>query len=380
MNRSPHTGHAVQRLHDCRAHQYDPVREMKHNWRGWFASTVFHVSLLLIFMSVTWTIFSEKREYVILNEKTPTHKDLETEPIDELLDRSLFDAPVEGVSSTRALMEKPDVGSWNKDDVEGVPDWIGGPFKGTKLGLGGIGGDDHRGLPPGPFRRHVGGIKQLDIVFVFDSTGSMGGVINEVKTRIRSFMAVITSLVPNTRLGMVTYRDLKKYDVGEWEYTVRYTRLADGSPAGMRKLVRFLRETEAYGGGDIPEAVYNGLATAIAKAGWRQGSKKIIIVFGDAPPRPENNGLAKITDLCRVWHEKTGGIVCCIDTSGGSRILSEFEQMARDGGGRASFLNDERDIIKNLVLHVFPKKYEDELDKWYRRFAEHERTDGIVEE
>jgi len=176
---------------------------------------------------------------------------------------------------------------------------------------------------------------------------------------------VVAYLVPNAQLGLVTYRDKKKYDLDDYEYTVKFVPLMKGNKEGLDKLQRFLRETEAYGGGDIPEAVFEGVGAAINKAGWNKSSKKIIIVFGDAPPRPESNGLAKIYDLCKSWHERTEGVVSCIDTTGGSKLLDEFRQMAADGGGESIFLNDERAIIKQLVVFIFGTKWEKEIDKVY---------------
>ena len=44
-------------------------------------------------------------------------------------------------------------------------------------------------------------------VVVVDSTGSMGWVLDEVKARIYDITAVVRSLVPISRFGVVAYRD-----------------------------------------------------------------------------------------------------------------------------------------------------------------------------
>jgi hypothetical protein len=164
----------------------------------------------------------------------------------------------------------------------------------------------------------------------------------------------------------VTYRDKKKYDLDDYEYTVKYIPLMKGNKEGLDKLQRFLRETEAYGGGDIPEDVLAGVQTAIEKAGWTPTSKKIVIVFGDAPPRSEDNGLSKMFDLCKKWKDAPGGgVISAIDTTGGSKLMDEFKQMAADGGGEATFLNDEQAIVKQLVVLIFGTKWKDEIDKVY---------------
>jgi hypothetical protein len=191
----------------------------------------------------------------------------------------------------------------------------------------------------------------------------MGGIILEMKTRIRDLMKVVTYLVPNARVGLVTYRDQKKFDPDDYEYTVRFMPLVKGDRDGLDKLERFLSKTEAHGGGDIPEAVLQGVQTAIDRAEWDKVAKKVIIIVGDAPPHAEDKGLATLYALCKDWHEKTGGIVSCIDTTGGSKLLQEFKQMAAQGGGEATFVNDERAITKQLAVYIFGSQWEKEIDK-----------------
>jgi len=204
----------------------------------------------------------------------------------------------------------------------------------------------------------------LDIVFVFDSTGSMGGVILQVKTRIRELIRVVTTLVPDARLGLVTYRDHKEYDLDDYQFTVKHLPLQKADEDGLQKLQSFLRETEAYGGGDVPEAVCEGVKTAIQKCSWNRRAVKVIIVFGDAPPRKERARLTTLHNYCKRW-KTGGGILSCIDVGGGKRILPEFRQMASLGGGEATFLDDEKAIIKQLVVYIFGSRWKSEIEKVY---------------
>jgi hypothetical protein len=336
---------------------------MRRNWKGWLGSFLFHAAVLLAITTITWTIVSEKPFYIIDAALMPSPPELVTEPLPNLFPEGPVETDVEGPPSVATGGNKPSIGYPELDD-KGLPDWIGrGPLPDGQ-GPGGPPGNFPIGKPLKDII--IREYRLLDVVFVFDSTGSMGGILLEVKTRIRQFMKVITYLVPNTQLGLVTYRDKRKYDLDDYEYTVKFAPLTKADPGGLEKLEGFLRETEAYGGGDIPEAVYDGVLTAIRGSGWRKDSKKIIIVFGDAPPRPEDNGLAKVYELCRNWHQETGGIISCIDTTGSSKLLDEFSQMAASGGGQSSFLNDERAIIRQLVVYVFPKEVAPDVERVYR--------------
>lgn len=219
------------------------------------------------------------------------------------------------------------------------------------------------------FIRYLEGLHRsgLDIVVVFDSTGSMGGVILELTKRVRDFAKVVSYVVPNARLGFVTYRDRRTFDLEDWEYVVKHLPLKKLDQEGLGKLEHFLLRCDGFGGGDIPEAVHEGLVTAIEKAGWREDAGKVIIVVGDAPPHPEDDGLAKTYDLCRRWHRETGGTINCIDTADGSRILDEFKKMAAAAGGESSSLSDEKDVIRQLVLRTFAPQWRGEMEKLCRR-------------
>ncbi|HUW56343.1 MAG TPA: vWA domain-containing protein [Planctomycetota bacterium] len=353
---------AVERLEQIKDHQWSFMDDVVNNWQGWLGSLLFHGGLIILFGAITWKIMEEKQDYWLETDLMQSEHELTKESLDDLFDDSPVDSEIDEPPSVDADVMRPNPGYTELDP--GAPNYITSGGHLTGLGQGGGGGDHLAGKSWGGYIR---GLQRsgLDIMFVFDSTGSMGGIILEVKTRIRQLMKVVAYLVPNAQLGLVTYRDKKKYDLDDYEYTVKFVPLMKGNKEGLDKLQRFLRETEAYGGGDIPEAVFEGVGAAINKAGWNKSSKKIIIVFGDAPPRPESNGLAKIYDLCKSWHERTEGVVSCIDTTGGSKLLDEFRQMAADGGGESIFLNDERAIIKQLVVFIFGTKWEKEIDKVY---------------
>jgi len=61
-----------------------------------------------------------------------------------------------------------------------------------------------------PFEAKLRSLRQygLDIVLTFDSTGSMGGEIGELKMKIARISSTLTRLVPGTRISICTYRDV----------------------------------------------------------------------------------------------------------------------------------------------------------------------------
>ncbi|KPJ56642.1 MAG: hypothetical protein AMS16_02040 [Planctomycetes bacterium DG_58] len=357
LSRDQHS--AVQRLQNLKAHQWSLLAEIRHNWRGWLGSLVFHAAVVAVLMTITWTIFVEEREYFITPPVLTDVPELKKHPVDSLFERRV-ETKKYAAPEVPAEVIRPYPGYTELEP--GVPDYVtvGGHLIGPWGKVGG-GGD---GLGDWPIYTRKLRDEGLDVMFVFDSTGSMAGILLEVRTRIRQLMKFVTYHVPNARLGLVTYRDKRKYDLEDYQYTVKMIPLKKLSE--LDKLERFLGKTEASGGGDIPEAVYEGVHAAITQAGWGPTARKVVIVFGDAPPRPENDGLVKIYELCRTWHKRTGGIVSCIDTSGHARLMEEFRQMAREGGGDSTFINKEQEIMKHLAVFIFGAKWE----KKVREFEE----------
>ena len=352
---------AVERLESIKDHQWSLLEDVKENPMGYLVSLVLHVALIVVFTQVVWEVWRGGDKGYVEYELVET-EDLSDRDLDDIIDQSPVNTDIDELPSVDADKMAEDPGYY-EDLQPGAPNYLGPGYL-TGKGDAGGGGDHFAGKG---FGGYIKGIQKtgLEVVFVFDSTGSMGGIILEVKTRIRQLMKVVTYLIPNARVGVVTYRDLKKYDIEDYEYTVKYTSLKSGDKDGLNKLQTFLSSTEAYGGSDIPEAVYDGLKAAIDRGGWTKNTKKVIIIFGDAPPRQEENGLAKIYKLAKQWHDKTTGIISCIDTTGNSRLLEEFKEIARQGGGEASFLNNERAIVKQLVVYIFGSQWEDEIDKVY---------------
>jgi Mg-chelatase subunit ChlD len=139
---------------------------------------------------------------------------------------------------------------------------------------------------------------RIEVCFVLDTTGSMGGLIEGAKRKIWSIANEMISAqpTPELKLGLIGYRDR-----GD-EYVVKSFSLTDDIDA----IYGHLREFQAGGGGDAPESVNEALAEAIHKMPWSSDSKvlKIIFLVGDAPPHMDYPNGPKYPDLCREAAEK----------------------------------------------------------------------------
>lgn len=188
----------------------------------------------------------------------------------------------------------------------------------------------------------------LDIAIVFDSTGSMQGEIDEVKNKIQRIGNALLQMIPKTRISICTYRDQR--DV----YVVKGIPLTDN----LGQLILYLEQISASGGGDQPEAVDEGLRWSIENNQFRRSARKVILLFGDAPPHQSRN-LA-----CQKWaadfRNQQRGIVSTV-TCRSDHPLEEFSAIARIGGGESFLTRNEQEIVKQLMVLVFGSQHRDKV-------------------
>ena len=139
---------------------------------------------------------------------------------------------------------------------------------------------------------------RIEVCFVLDTTGSMGGLIEGAKQKIWSIANEMISSkpTPELKLGLIGYRDR-----GD-EYVVKSFQLTDD----IDSIYGHLRDFKAEGGGDEPESANEALAEAIEKMPWSQDRKvlKIIFLVGDAPPHMDYADSPKYPELCRIAAKK----------------------------------------------------------------------------
>lgn len=130
-----------------------------------------------------------------------------------------------------------------------------------------------------------------DVLFVFDTTGSMGGAISEAQADIQEAMSQIAASVPDPQFGLVEVSDYDEVvNPGEFEYGIgeehpAWTLHVPITP-NQSQVSEGLLKLSASGGGDSPEAYGRALfegATNPAVA-WRPGARGVIVLVADDVP------------------------------------------------------------------------------------------------
>ncbi len=114
----------------------------------------------------------------------------------------------------------------------------------------------------------------VDVLFILDTTGSMGEEIERLRSTIEIISANITALKPKTalRFGMVLYRDREdEYDTKVVPFT-----------ADLGVFQKALDDVVADGGGDEPEDLQAALGDAVSKMRWNADGIRLGFIVTDA--------------------------------------------------------------------------------------------------
>jgi hypothetical protein len=241
------------------------------------------------------------------------------------------------------------------------------------------------GVAGGGFGDLVGGLRRvgIDVALVVDATDSMQFVIESVRDRLSSMIESLQTMVDTTRVGIVAYRDR-----GE-EYVTRWVDFSFSTS----KLQSFLANLEAGGGGDWPEAVYDGVDVAIHDFSWRKNSRRIVVVVSGSSPHPET--VSNILNLAQSFRAG-GGYVSAMDLA--EKMHEDFERalwrqtahltkvafqpsplpgfyqefrdtmasIAQAGGGEFIPLTDEKELTKQIIVLTFGTRWETEMERFLR--------------
>ena len=121
--------------------------------------------------------------------------------------------------------------------------------------------------PAGQVKDVAGAKPTIELVFVIDTTGSMGGLIEGAKQKIWGIVNEVMKAPskPEVRMGLVAYRDH-----GD-AYVTRVTPITRDLDSVYNTLMAY----KAEGGGDTPEDVRQALADGVHRVGWSPRSPNI---------------------------------------------------------------------------------------------------------
>lgn len=188
-----------------------------------------------------------------------------------------------------------------------------------------------------PIAAFAGAGPRIEVAFVMDATGSMGPYIEQARARIAQIAANLAEgePKPEVRFALVAYRDKGDAFV---------TRVRPFTPQ-LSEMRAYLDGTEADGGGDIPEAVLEGLKAALTGLAWSPKAAKadesvvrLIYLVGDAPAQHYADSPAEAWIAAEA--RRRGIVIHGIACGSSTELESTFEGLARHSEGRFFRLED----------------------------------------
>ena len=182
-----------------------------------------------------------------------------------------------------------------------------------------------------------GSVPKGDVIFAFDTTGSMFNIIEAMKSQGIGVMGQIRNAIPDTRFGVAsfmdyprTYTDYYKYKCqqggpctygipGDYAYRQDLDLTSD-----ITAVSAAINNIPQGNGGDNPQD-YTRVIYESQYFNWSTDAKKVFILFGDAPPHAAPNG----SSLAKPWES---GFVFTQDRSpyGGDPGRDEIPYTADD--------------------------------------------------
>jgi hypothetical protein len=194
----------------------------------------------------------------------------------------------------------------------------------------------------------------LEIVFVFDSTGSMSRTILDTRNTIAQMLSVLRALVPDARIGLVAYRDRGPRE----QYVVRQVPLG----RDFWRATNFVQFVSAEGGGDRPEDVLAGLEAAFGQA-WQSSARRVVILAGDAPGhlRDRQQVLRAVRGFAANGRSFVHTLVVGPETAGDD-TQRQFAEIAEAGRGACLGLAQHDRVMQQVLTLAFGREFDRDLD------------------
>ena len=180
-------------------------------------------------------------------------------------------------------------------------------------------------------------ISDVDVVFVFDATGSMGDELRYLQAEMKDVISRATEATGGLKIrtGAVVYRDHQD------EYLTRISRLTED----LTTTQTFIDAQQAGGGGDYPEAVPEALMAALNSTGWNSNARaRIAFLILDAPCHQDSVTVALLHE--QILNAAALGVrivpVVCSGLGESGELL--LRSIALATNGTSFFLTDDSGI------------------------------------
>ena len=193
----------------------------------------------------------------------------------------------------------------------------------------------------------------MEIVFSFDTTGSMSSCLDQVRGRVSDMVQRLQADIPGIRIGIFAHGDYCDAST----YVTTYVDLTDD----VVKLVDFVKNVRSTGGGDADECYELVLHEVRTKLSWTPGTQRALVMIGDANPHEPNYPQNKMkldwrkeTDALAAIGVRIYGVQC-----GGYGADKFYADIANRTGGHHLKLSDFKNVFDYLMTVCYRETGED---------------------
>lgn len=126
--------------------------------------------------------------------------------------------------------------------------------------------------------------EMLDYVVAFDTTGSMGSYIADVKAHVESLIPEMFSQGIDLRMKIIAfgdYCDMPHHSAGKgFGYAYQESKFTDD----QKELINFVKNARNTGGGDSEEFYELVIQKITKETPWRKGSRRAVLFIADDNP------------------------------------------------------------------------------------------------
>lgn len=212
-------------------------------------------------------------------------------------------------------------------------------------------------------------MEPIDVVFSFDTTGSMYPCLAEVRRTISQTVKELFKAIPRLRVGVIAHGDYCDAPP-RGEYVIKMLDLT----AKESEVIRFVNEVRPTGGGDAPECYELVLAEA-RRFSWAAGKTKALVMIGDDVPHgPAYPGNERKLD----WRNELDLLqeariaVYGVQALNRSHATAFWAEVAKKTGGFHLKLNQFRHVVDLLKAVCYKQESPEALVE----FQDHVQREG----
>ena len=195
----------------------------------------------------------------------------------------------------------------------------------------------------------------IDVVFVFDTTGSMYPCIREVRRFIAETAQRLFAEIPELRIAVLAHGDYCDRR-GGGGYLTKHIDFSNSAA----RVTEFVTNVGGTGGGDTPEAYEYALRECRRALSWRTGSTRAIVLIGDAPPHEPEEVMLQFGERID-WREELEALadratpvfaVQCDNSPSAKRFFAEAARVTNGYHLRLTQFAYIRDLIAAICFRL----------------------------